>query len=708
MEEYTIVTENRDNGQNTRIGVYAKHILEMHKKKYGETAATTVLDRAIRIFSESQKQLADGDINNNVLLVGKVQSGKTSNLEMLSGLAFDNGYNLLIIYGGYDKTLLKQTTDRFRKTYGIEDIAEEGKPVLLSTSDPAELAALNDEIFRDLLEAGKPVIITSMKRPTALEKVNETIRKLDSDKVHAYIIDDEGDQASLNTAKNRAEDCSATYEKIVNMKQLLNDPLYFSVTATPHANIFLDEISELIPGSAKLIEPGVGYCGGECYHMGNSEHIFSIDPDDTVVMDEGRMPDSLKLAVMHFVLASVITRKRSIKDSTMIIHSYRNRDPHSLIYTMVDTLRQEWINRLEDAETSLLLLDEFKNVYESLFDEEIRNRYPFDSIISDIKNVIKKVYVILKNSDGAATQGFEAIKKHRIYIGGDLLQRGVTFDNLVTTYYTRWAAQGNMDTNLQRARWFGYREDCLDVCKIFTTKEISEQYSILTDIELELWEQFYDVQEGNMQIRDMVISADGTNQRPTRSNVVTVRKLYFKKNWMKQRQGLFDINLVEDNNKKIKAFLDQQEMKMTTVGRNDDKESARYAEVDSQLFVELMNSLSGIFEHDPFNKEYLYRLLSEERKVNIIYMSDNNGEGRKRSFYSDNNINNIHPGPDKSNVSERKFLGDSAVVINKEMINIQIHLIRPYKQNEEISHCKQYMFAIYIPRAKKYYIGSDD
>ena len=420
MEEYTIVTENRDNGQNTRIGVYAKHILEMHKKKYGETAATTVLDRAIRIFSESQKQLADGDINNNVLLVGKVQSGKTSNLEMLSGLAFDNGYNLLIIYGGYDKTLLKQTTDRFRKTYGIEDIAEEGKPVLLSTSDPTELAALNDEIFRDLLEAGKPVIITSMKRPTALEKVNETIRKLDSNKVHAYIFDYEGDQASLNTAKNRAEDCSATYEKIVNMKQLLNNPLYFSVTATPHANIFLDEISELIPGSAKLIEPGVGYCGGECYHMGNSEHIFSIDPDDTVVMDEGRMPDSLKLAVMHFVLASVITRKRSIKDSTMIIHSYRNRDPHSLIYTMVDTLRQEWINRLEDAETSLLLLDEFKNVYELLFDEEIRNRYPFDSIISDIKNVIKKVYVILKNSDGAATQGFEAMKKHRIYVGGDI------------------------------------------------------------------------------------------------------------------------------------------------------------------------------------------------------------------------------------------------------------------------------------------------
>ena len=51
------------------------------------------------------------------MLVGKVQSGKTSNLELLTALAFDNGYNILVIYGGYDTSLLKQTTERFMDTF---------------------------------------------------------------------------------------------------------------------------------------------------------------------------------------------------------------------------------------------------------------------------------------------------------------------------------------------------------------------------------------------------------------------------------------------------------------------------------------------------------------------------------------------------------------------------------------------------------------
>jgi len=70
-----------------------------------------------------------------------------------------------------------------------------------------------------------------------------------------------------------------------------------------------------------------------------------------------------------------------------------------------------------------------------------------------------------------------ALRKRLFYLGGDLLQRGVTFENLITTYFTRWAKMGgNMDTNLQRARWFGYRSKYIDLCKIFTTKEISVEF----------------------------------------------------------------------------------------------------------------------------------------------------------------------------------------------------------------------------------------
>lgn len=705
MEEYKVVEKPNE---AALLGRMTQYIYAMQKAKYGNKSADDVMERATRIFQDALKQKSNPVLNNNMLLVGKVQSGKTSNLEMLTAVAFDNGFNMMIIYGGYDNTLLKQTTDRFRKTFSLEGSDNEYAPLLLSTGEPDDLVALNDEILDDLIDEGKPIIITSMKRPDALEKVNTVLKHLDLTKVNAYIIDDEGDQASLNTEKDKVNDSSSTYSKIVEMKRILGNPIYFSVTATPHANIFLDEISQLQPASARLIEPAKGYCGGERYHMGNSEQIFPIDPDDTVVLEEGRMPGSLKLALYHYVLASSIMKKRGERKTTMIIHSYRNKDPHSVIYTMVEGFAKELWSNVQDDELRDIRLRELNQAYEKLFAEDVRLQYPFDGIMDDIMFVSKRmVRPILKNSDGKKTQGLEDMRPYKIYIGGDLLQRGVTFDNLVTTYYTRWAIQGNMDTNLQRARWFGYREKYLDLCKVFTTKEISEQYSILTDIELELWEQFYEVQNGDRQIADMVISADSTKQRPTRTNVVSVEKLYFSKNWMKQRLGIFDEQVVAKNNNSVNRFIESMNWTDTTAGRRDDNISASYVKVDTNQALQFIESIEEIFQHEPFDIKYLKMLLQEEQEIFFIKMPDNDGKGRKRTFYTDNIINNIHQGPDTSDVAARKYDGDTAVIIDQNRINIQIHKITPYKEQELISGCTQYMFAIRIPGSKKYYVRKE-
>lgn len=705
MEEYEVIEKPTN---KAIIGRLTQYIYGMQKSKYGEKSAEDVMTRVVSIFQEAIKQKNNPLMNNNMLLVGKVQSGKTSNLEMLTAVAFDNGYNMMIIYGGYDNTLLKQTTDRFGKTFSLEGSEKEYTPLLLSTGEQADLMALNDEILDDLIDENRPIIITAMKRPDALEKVNTVLKGLDLDKVNAYIIDDEGDQASLNTEKDKVNDSSSTYSKICEMKRILKDPIYFSVTATPHANIFLDEISMLQPNSARLIEPAKGYCGGERYHMGNSEQIFPIDPDDTIVLDEGRMPDSLGLALYHYVLASAIMKKRGEKSTTMIIHSYRNKDPHSVIYTIVESFAKElWIN-LQDDDLKDIRLGELEKAYENLFSDEVKSNYPFSSIVEEILYVAKRMHrPILKNSDGKKTQGLEEIRPYKIYIGGDLLQRGVTFDNLVTTYYTRWANQGNMDTNLQRARWFGYREKYLDLCKVFTTKEISEQYSILTDIELELWEQFYEVQSGTRQISDMIITADATKQRPTRTNVVNVEKLFFSKNWMKQRLGVFDENIVAKNNKYIEEFISGKNWSDSSAGRRDGMAYASYIKTSSDELVKFIDSIEDVFKHEPFDTRYLKMLLQGEQEVYFVKMPDNGGVGRKRTFYTDNIINNIHQGPDTSDVSVRKYDGDTTVIIDPNKINIQIHKIHPYKGNEPVDNCVQYMFAIRIPGSKKYYVRKD-
>ena len=111
-----------------------------------------------------------------------------------------------------------------------------------------------------------------MKRPVAMEKVNKVLDRIEKTELKAFIIDDEGDQASLNTEykKNRE---SATYNQIKTMIETLNYPLYLSVTATPQANVLLGEYSELKPQKLFLIEPSNNYVGSEFFHL-NDSHII--------------------------------------------------------------------------------------------------------------------------------------------------------------------------------------------------------------------------------------------------------------------------------------------------------------------------------------------------------------------------------------------------------------------------------------------------
>ena len=192
----------------------------------------------------------------------------------------------------------------------------------------------------------------------------------------------------------------------------------------------------------------------------------------------------------------------------------------------------------------------------------------------------------MKNSAGQVTQANEALRKYKIYIGGDLLQRGVTFPSLVTTYFSRWAKDsGNMDTNLQRARWFGYREKWIDICKIFTSDNIAREFTNLSEIETDLWEQFYSIQNGEMQIDEILIRADNTKQKPTRKNVATYNAVSFRSKWIKQRVGIFDKNQVDKNNLLVDDLLSNYELYETSAGRTDGAVTAKYAIKDANKSV---------------------------------------------------------------------------------------------------------------------------
>lgn len=697
------------------VGNYANKVSEKHRKSYGENGANNIRNNVVETFGKLLSQIDNPNETNNSLLVGKVQSGKTSNLELLTALAFDNGYKVLVIYGGYDDSLLKQTTDRFRATFDSPSEPDYSNevPAIFSTSEKNPLD-LTEEIFKELLDC-KPVIFVSMKRPAAMKKINMLFSQFDMVKIKSFIIDDEGDQASLNTAKDKKNDGSATYKQIVEMKRNLKNPLYLSVTATPQANIYLDNFSAVKPASIHLIRPGIGYTGGDIYHLNDDNHIIEVIDE----MDEETMtflPESLKEAIRYFIIGSAVKNKLKANNaksySDMIIHSVREVSQHKEIYSCVSSFLDNYKNAFRNNNSDIeLYFDELKKVYDVYLDENYRIKFSFESLKEEIKNVVAKIYIILKNSAGKNTQGNEKLKLHRIWIGGDLLQRGLTFSDLITTYFTRWPKNGggNMDTNLQRARWFGYRYKYIDLCKIFTTKEIAIEFSNLAEMENNIWEQFDEVENGALNIEDIIIEAENTKQSPTSKNKANFKKLSFRQMWKMQRNIVYNEDDVRNNNDYVTEFIKKHSWKPTFAGSKIRKVTANFIETMASEIKVLLERMEGVFVDDDesIKKNELLKILTEQKVFVVLMQAD--GKPISRSLYlNGTRIKALQEGRRKTFENDSSYEGDSKVIIDENYINIQIYFLEPcYKNNGEKTVLKaktQYVFAFYMPDQKNFFV----
>lgn len=705
-------------------GRFFELIHKKHIDAYTLKGANNIVQNVRSTYSRLLRQLTT-ESNHNSLLVGKVQSGKTSNLELLTALAFDNGYNLLIIYGGYDTELLRQCTERFGATFDSasgDDIVESDTPIVFTTNTVTKgsnpIACLTADFAVDLLEEGRPIIITCLKNSRVLSKVNRLLRTLvNVPNIKPFIIDDEGDQASLNTAKKK-EKGTPTYNAIKAMKGILGNPLYLSVTATPQANIFQDDISALIPASVHLIQPGVGYNGASIYHLSENEIIQSIAEEQSSTT----ISDPLRKAIYYFIVASAIKQlmaeKKKEKLSDMIIHVDRKVSEHGALYSCVNdelkNIKAAFENKDDDVDGYTFYLNKLKNSYTLYTSEVIQSQFPFDNtLLEELAICIKKTGVILQNGLGKETKETERTKWHKIYIGGDLLQRGLTFSNLIVSYFTRFAKSGgNMDTTLQRARWFGYRSKYLDLCKIFTTDEISKEFTVLAEVEDDLWEQFEDVEKGLLEIKDIIIQAENTKQKPTAKNKAKFKKISFRNRWVKQKFIVTNDTERSTNNEYIQNLITSvTNWTKTTNGSNIGVETAQYTIFTAEQLNGLIQSIETAFDREPFNKATIKELVGTSDIPVILMWTDDANKTRYRSIYQDaakDRIKALHQGANTTDIEKLTYLGDQKVVVDPNKINIQIHYISPGLSKHDRLGKDQYMFAIYMPKDKIYFVKDND
>lgn len=721
MEQYTI--NKPDWSPSVIEGKFFHRIYQKHIEAYGEKGAKNIVTNVRSTYNKLMKQLATEHTgNHNSLLVGKVQSGKTSNLELLTALAFDNGYNLLIIFGGYDQELLRQSTERFGGTFettGGEEVLYSETPVLFTTNELTKesisINSLDPEFAKQLIEEGRPMIITCLKRPPAMKTALKVITKIQEavPGIVPFIIDDEGDQASLNTAKDKTRNSTPTYKHIVKIKEVLGNPLYLSVTATPQANIFQSDISALNPASIHTVQPGNGYNGASVYHLSENKIVENVEDAESASL----MSNSLREAIYYFFIASAIKRIRAAykKDmrSDMIIHIDRTVAAHGSIYSvthdMLEEIRQSFVN--DDSIT--FYQTQLKKSYDKYLNEDIKSQYSFMDIFNEISNTILSTGVILQNGIGKPTKERELTKLHKIYIGGDLLQRGLTFSNLIVSYFTRFAKSGgNMDTTLQRARWFGYRGKYLDLCKIFTTDEIAKEFTVLAEVEDDLWEQFEDVEKGMLEIKDIIIQAENTKQKPTAKNKARFKKISFRNRWIKQKFIVTNNDEISANNTYVEDLISSVTHWATTnVSSNNGMQTVQYAIFTAEQLKDLIQSIETAFDREPFNRATIKELVGSSDIPVILMWTDSDNKTRYRSIYNDSaqdRIKALHQGANTTDIEKLTYYGDQKVIIDPDKINIQIHHISPGISKNELLGKDQYMFAIYMPKDKIYFVKDND
>lgn len=570
-------------GEIITDGFFAKHVAEQMKKSdesITDEAVNDVFTNAVSILNQCPNPQLTEEFKKTGIVIGKVQSGKTSNFIALLALAFDNGYNLAVVIGGNTTELLTQNVNRIRKSFNV---GVDKLKVLHSKDNHGEITP---EKIRGFLENGNKVLIVTLKSPQKKNQKHMTrVSQLFDDPVMArettLIIDDEGDQATLNanaysTDSDLEKRVSQTYKVAIDLKEKIKRHCFISITATPQANILIKTSDKLSPDFGQLIQPGKGYCGLSVFHGEEQDKYVKVIPDDEDVLldSDSGIPKSFRNALAAFYVSNAIRKARGDnKIHSMLIHPSVRKYDHALVQQKVDSLLSEWrkIIRLgkQDIAYQMSLRPLLLDAYKMYIDDGVITK-SFEELEDTILDCVKTSSdSLVFNSDQINAGSNADLYNTRIYLGGAILDRGITIKGLTITYIIRRAkGYQNVDNTEQRARWFGYKNvpfynDYIDVCRVWATKSIKDDFASINESDEEMWTSMERNIKNGVKFKDLprifLLQHDTSHKlRLTRPNVARTQELISWTEWKRQDFFVDDETLANDNFSLLENFRKQQ------------------------------------------------------------------------------------------------------------------------------------------------------
>lgn len=461
------------------------------------------------------------------MVMGHVQSGKTTNYSALICKAADAGYKVIVLLAGITNALRAQTQERLDDTFigkksVFGPVAQESLPIQnyaatrripsYGTTRDSDFVSGREGMFFTLTGHSEPIIFVTKKNKGVLERLHAWL--LDQDQTGGFdlpllLIDDEADNASINTAKDPKR-TTAINRVIRDILHKFPRSAYVGYTATPFANIFIDpetpaemETDDLFPRHfIKALDPPTNYVG--------SRRVFwergDLKPSMVQVVDDYRtilplkhqrthdlkeLPDSLLHAIRVFCLTRAIRvlRGQGRAHCSMMINVSRFNDVqekvNGLVYRYLSDIQNAIAvhaglppGRISDA-TMHALRDSFEQEFSQL-------EIGFEDLLPYLQEGVARIRPVTVNMRGGALN-YTAEREHGLHViavGGLALSRGLTLEGLTVSYILRNTAAS--DTLMQMARWFGYRPGYEEICRLYLPKVSLDHYEYVDEATEEL------------------------------------------------------------------------------------------------------------------------------------------------------------------------------------------------------------------------------
>lgn len=452
------------------------------------------------------------------LLYGRVQSGKTVAMIAFSAAALDNGFRVVVVLTSDYVKLVQQTARRFGALAG---------PLVKDSTGI-------DMWYPDVAHIGKQIrdhglVLVCQKNQAHLATLVEFLQMVNAGEYPSVVLDDEADQATLDTTTaaraaqrpnapqvastihRRTVRNDAPWEEAESVRERLRHHVFLQVTATPYALLLQNSDNPLRPSFTRVLEPGAGYTGGEaffddsCVDDGGRPPLLFVDEGESAAIQGGTSdaPLGLKQAISFFLVSSaaqaILTPTARVQGQNFLCHTSHKTSEHDLVAERIRT----FLGRVGDdiqfedipGETGIRLGWAY---------EELRRTLPGSPSFPEIRDMVRRHLprreILIVNSANSAVEFGPQLN---FIVGGNILGRGLTIENLLVTYYLRRAKISQMDTVLQHARMFGYRRSLMPFTRVFLPESLAFR--------------FHGIHVAEQRLRQMLLTTDSRSPIPVQA-----------------------------------------------------------------------------------------------------------------------------------------------------------------------------------------------